>query len=258
MAPITTLRREPHLRKFLTAAIAALTAVAIVSVANAQDPQDQPSATMDVTVSPSNAGTRTKPKPEKITLEVENGDSSQTADELKIYVGKRLKFSTTGLRKCDGEELDAQGKDACPSASRVGKGTARAKAGVNTAAPADLTFNVTAFLTGSKEISFYLEQQGGNIRVRAPGKLKRASGDYRTLLDVQIPQLAREFPTGTFNGLVGLETTLYKKVGRRSLITSTGCSNREHPFKLEIGFMPNPNPPKAEKVTALGTANCTK
>ena len=247
------------MRKLLTAVVAALAAVAIVSVANAQDPQDQPSATAEFKVSPTNAGTKKKPKAEKIELDVVNGDSTQTADQLTIFISKHLKLSTTGLRKCDGEELDQEGKSACPAASRVGKGEARAVAGVNTDHPADLTFNVTAFITGSKEISFYLEQQSGNIRVRAPGKIKSASGDYKSKLDIQIPQLAREFPPGTFNGLAGLEATLYKKRGDRSLITSTGCpSDGEHPFKLEIGFQPNPGPPKAEKVTATAGAPCKK
>jgi hypothetical protein len=212
-----------------------------------------------VSVSPSNAGTRKDPKPTKVELSLESSDPSQTADELKIFIAKNIKVSARGLRKCDGDELDDEGKSACPTASRLGKGTARARSGVNTSAPANLTFNVTAFLTGSREISFYLEQQGGSIRVRAPGKIVRASGDYRYALDVQIPQLAREFPPGTYNGLVGLDVELYKKRGDNSLFSSTGCpSSRSLPFRMDIGYQPNPGPPKAETVTATTGADCRR
>jgi hypothetical protein len=243
------------LRKFLVAAVAALTALAAVAVANAQSP----GADVIVTVSPTKAGKTKTPKPQKLTLEVKNEDSSQTADRLQIYVAKHIKTSTRGLKSCSAAKLEAQGKSACPAASKVGGGTADAIAGVNTAAPASLKFNVTAFIIGKQKLGFYLEQQGGEIRVLAKGTFKKASGQYGSMLDVDIPQLAREFPPGTFNGLVGLKTTLYKKIGRKSLLTSTGCpSTRSLPFKVVIRFMNNPNPPKAQTVQATGGADCKK
>ena len=243
------------MRKFLIAAVAALTALAVVGVANAQTP----GADITVAISPSKVGTKKKPKPEKLTLELKNEDSSQTADGLEVFVAKNIKASTKGLRKCSATRLEAEGKSACPAASKVGSGTADAIAGVNTTAPAALRFNVTAFVIGNNKIGFYLEQQGGEIRVLAKGTFKRASGQYGSVLDVEIPQLAREFPQGTYNGLVGLKTTLYKKVGKNSLLRSNGCpSTRNMPFKVVIHFQNNPNPPKAEEVEATGTANCRK
>jgi hypothetical protein len=245
------------LRKFLIAAVAALTALAVVAVASAQQPP--PGADITVSISPSKVGTKKKPKAEKLKLVLKNEDSSQTADGLEVFVAKNIKASTKGLKKCSAARLEAEGKGACPSASKVGTGTADAIAGVNTGAPAALRFNVTAFVIGNNKIGFYLEQQGGEIRVLAEGTFKRASGQYGSVLDVEIPQLAREFPPGTFNGLVGLETTLYKKVKKNSLLTSNGCPNtRQLPFKVVIHFMNNPNPPKAEEVEATGTANCRK
>ena len=244
------------MRKILIGVLAASTAVA-VGVAGAQTPS--PGAEVKVSVSPSKVGTKRKPKPTKISLSIKNQDSSQTADGLKIYQSKFIKVSTKGLKKCSAAKLEANGTSACSDASRVGRGTADAIAGVNTASPARLRFNVTAFIIGDQQIGFYLEQQGGNIRVLAKGKYKKASGDYGSLLDVSIPQLAREFPPGTFNGLVGLETTLYKKLGSRSLYTTVGCSSaRTLPFKAVIHFQNNPNPPKAASVTAVGTADCRK
>ena len=243
------------MRKFLIAVVAALTALAVVAVAQAQSP----GADITVSISPNKVGTKKKPKAEKLTLELKNEDSSQTADGLEVFVAKNIKASTKGLRKCSAARLEAEGKSACPAASKVGSGTADAIAGVNTGAPAALKFNVTAFIIGNNKIGFYLEQQGGEIRVMATGTFKRASGQYGSVLDVDIPQLAREFPPGTFNGLVGLKTTLYKKVGKNSLLVSNGCPNtRQLPFKVVIHFMNNPNPPKAAEVEATGTANCRK
>lgn len=250
------------MRKILIAALAALTALAavsVVSIANAQDEQEGPGATAEFTLSPKKAGTKKKPKPVKLNLKLENEDSSQTADSIKVFTGKNIKSSTKGLKKCSATKLEAEGKGACPAASKVGTGNADAVAGVNTGAPASLKFNITAFVIGKQQIGFYLEQQGGDIKVLSKGRFKKASGQYGGVLDIEIPQLAREFPQGTYNGLVGIETSLYKKKGKNALFKLNGCpSNRTVPFKLEIGFMPNPNPPKAETVTALAGADCRK
>jgi len=245
------------LRKTLIAAVAALLSLGLAALAFGQ--ADGPGAEVTVSISPKNAGTSKKPKPAKLNLKLVNEDSSQTADSIEVFVAKNFKASTTGLKKCSAAKLEANGTDACPAASRIGRGTADAIAGVNTASPTSLKFNITAFVIGTNQLGFYLEQQGGEIRVLSKGKFKRASGRYGQVLDIDIPQLAREFPPGVYNGLVGLETSLYKKIGNRSLFKTTGCpSNRTLPFKLTIGFQNNPNPPKVEEVEALGGADCTK
>jgi hypothetical protein len=246
------------LRKILIAALAALTALAAaVSLAGAQEPPA--GAELDMTISPSKVGTKKKPKPTKVSLLLRNEDSSQTADGIEIRMAKQIKASTKGLKKCSAAKLEAQGKAGCPSASRVGNGRAEAIAGVNTDHPAELTFNITAYVIGNNKLGFYLEQQGGNINVLARGTLKKASGRYGSLLDIEIPSLAREFPEGTYNGLVSIETDLYKKAGKNALFKSTGCTTtRELPFLLTLHFMPNPNPPKSVEVEASDGANCRK
>ena len=246
------------MRKILIAALAALTALAAaVSLAGAQEPT--PGADLDMTISPAKVGTKKNPKPTKVSLLLRNEDSSQTADGIEIRMAKQIKVSTRGLKKCSAAKLEAQGKAGCSAASRVGNGRAEAIAGVNTAHPAALTFNITAYVIGDKQLGFYLEQQGGNINVLAKGRFKKASGRYGSLLDIEIPSLAREFPPGTYNGLVSIETDLYKKSGKNALFKSTGCtSTRELPFLLTLHFMPNPNPPKATEVDASDGANCRR
>ena len=245
------------MRKLLIAALAALTAIAAVSIANAQT---GPGAEVTVSVSPEKVGTKKKPKPTKVNLEIVNSDSTQTADGLTIFQPKQIKVSTDGIKKCKLSNLEAApDPSSCPAKSKVGSGHADAVAGVNGTSPSSLTFNVTAFVIGDKKIAFLLQQQGGQINTVATGTYKRAGSGYGTKLVVDIPQIAREFPPGTFNGLKGLETSLYKKVGKHSLYKSTGCpSTRTLQFKAVIHFMANPNPPKAEEVTATGGADCHK
>ena len=246
------------MRKFLIAALAALTALAAAAtLANGQEPPA--GAELTITVSPTKAGTKKKPKPTKVSLDLRNEDSSQTADGIEIRMAKQIKVSTKGLKKCSAAKLEANGTGACPKASRIGTGRAEAIAGVNTGAPAALTFNITAFVIGNNQLGFYLEQQGGNINVLSKGRFKKASGRYGSLLDIEIPSLAREFPPGTYNGLVSIETDLFKKIGKNALFKSTGCtSTRELPFELKLHFMPNPGPPKASEVKATDGANCRK
>jgi hypothetical protein len=247
------------LRKTLIAALAAFVVVgAGGAIAVAQSPSA--GASITASVSPSKVGTKKKPKPAKLTLEVKNNDSSQTAKELKIYTPKQIKVNGKRLKYCKQSKLEQNlDPSACPGKSKLGTGTADAIAGVNGSAPAPLKFNVTAFLLSKKKIGFLISQQGGAINALAIGTMKKGSGGYGGLLDVAIPEIAREYPSGSFNGLVGLKTSLYKKIGKHSLYSTTGCSSsRTLAFKTVIVFQANPNPPKASTVTALGTADCKK
>jgi len=250
------------LKKFLIAALAALTALAaVVAVSAAQTPG--PGATEKVTVSPSKAGTKKKPKPAKVSLSIKNSDKTQTADGIKIYQAKQLIVSGKGLKKCSRAKLEATtDAKSCPTASLLGSGTADAIAGVNGAKPSTIKFNVAAFLTGDKQVAFLIAQQGGNIRAVSIGNYKKASGLFGSVLDISIPPIARQIGTGpgaSYNGLAALSTTLYKKAGSHSLYKTVGCpSTRVLPFKTVIHFQANPNPPKAKTVTAIGGADCTK
>ena len=246
------------MRKTLIVALAALVALAVSAVAIAQTP----GAELTSSVSPSKAGTKKKPKATKVTVEIDNADATQTADQLKIYLPKQLRASGKGIAKCSLTTLEALDPAKCSKASRLGAGTADAVAGVNTAAPNTLKFVVDAFMHTNKKIGFMIRQDIENyegINVVAIGTLKNASGKYGTVLDVPLPDRAREYPDGNFNGLDRLKVSLYKKKGKNALFKLNGCpSNRTVPFKLTIGFMPNPNPPKAETVTALAGADCRK
>jgi hypothetical protein len=244
------------LRKTLIVALAALVALAVSAVAIAQTPGADLTVTAKADKKPLNKKKK-KVKAVAIGLDLKNEDSSQTADGIKVFMAKQIKPSTTGLKVCKQAVLEASAGEDCPAGSRIGGGSADAIAGVNTDHPANLTFDIDAFVIGKQKLGFYLQQQGGDIRVLSIGSFKKASGKYGSVLDIDIPQLAREFPPGTYNGLVGLNTTLYKKAGKNALFKRTSCpKNKTLPFNLTIHFQNNPNPPKMQEVEASDTAPC--
>ncbi len=93
------------MKKILIAVLAALTAfAAVVSVTNAQTAPEG-GADLTVSVSPTKAGKKKKPKPVKVSLNLINEDSSQTADGIEIRMAKQIKVSTKGLKKCSAARL---------------------------------------------------------------------------------------------------------------------------------------------------------
>ena len=100
------------MRKTLIAALTALTALALAAVAIAQTP---PSIDVTATISPTKAGTKKKPKSEKVNLPINNSRESKTsASKIEISFPKTLKLSTKGLKTCSVAKLDSQGKAVLP------------------------------------------------------------------------------------------------------------------------------------------------
>lgn len=254
------------MRKYLIAALAAITALAVASVAIAQS---TPTATMTVKVTPSKAGTKKKPKNGKVSLKIVNDDPNRTMDNLKISLPSNSKMNLTGLKKCSQETIEAQ---ECPASYALGTGIAEARQGVNTPAPNPLFFKVTPFPMSSRQIGFFLQQlvkdangqattqvAAGGISVTSVGTISKTSKKpYGQILDIAVPQLAQEFPTGSFNGLVSLQTTLSKKVGKHFLVNDTGCVKKKYNFAAQLHFIPNPDPAHAGTANVKASSKCKK
>jgi len=251
------------LRKYLIAAVAALTALAVASVAIAQS---SPTATLSVKVSPKKAGTKKKPKNGKVELSIVNDDPGRTLDNLKIYMPKTGKLNLKGFKACSETAITEQ---QCPKSAALGTGIAEASQGVNTATPNPLFFKVTPYPMSKSKIGFFLQQLSkdasgqptnqvlpAGISVVSVGTLKKGKKPYGQLLDIDVPQLAREFPPGVFNGLVSLKTTLTKKKGKKFLVSSTGCTKKAYPFKAVLHFIPNPDPANAGTAETTAKAKC--
>jgi len=248
------------LRKTLIAALTALTALALAAVAIAQTP---PSIEVTATASPSKAGTKKKPKSEKLNLQIDNNRESQTsASKIEISFPKTLVLSTKGLKTCSVAKLDAQGKASCPTAAKAGVGTAEALVNPTSASPASLKFNVTTFVAGTNLLAFYLEQQGNpdGVQQALPAKITKVRGNkvYGQKITIAIPANLQQPAPGVYSALIQIKNSLGLKSGKNALIKSIGCAKaREHQIGVKVSYVPNPNPPAASSASSADGATCS-
>jgi hypothetical protein len=244
------------LRKFLIVALAAVTAVSLSAVAFGQTPD---TATLKVSVTPTKAGTKKKPKNVKYKLDIVNNNTLRTMSDLDVFIAKNVKLSLKGLPKCAPDDIFAR---SCPKSAELGKGEAKAKVGVNgdPALVRDLTFEVTAFktnspVTGKEMLGFFIDD-GASLQFLTETTLTKASGKYGQKLHIDVPELAQRVGT-TYNGLVSLETTLNKKAGRKMLVSTIGCTNKKHPYKVDLTFIDN-GVSDARVISDTADAKCKK
>jgi hypothetical protein len=256
------------LRKYLIAAVAALTALCLTAVAMAQNPAPAPKLTIKK-ATPKDAGTKTKPKPARLSLLVKNNvESKTTMDILDLYLPKTWKVSGKGLPACDHIKLATErDASACPKGSKAGTGSANAILGPYSPTPSPLKFNVTVFNGTKKQILFLLQQVGGNVETALKGTVKKASGKYGTRISIKVPDGKGEyaqFPNiqqpapGVYSALVDLSANIYLKKGSKSLFMSTGCTGGKYPFKATLRYSDNPTPPAKRTASTTASKSCTK
>jgi hypothetical protein len=250
------------LRKTLIAALAALTSVAVAAVALAQNPA--PTASLEVSVAPTKAGTKKKPRSGRLEISAQtNRESRSTASRIEIFVPKGVTLSTKGLKKCTTATLNSQGKTACPRASKAGSGEADALLNPYSANPAPIKFIVTAFAGGRQNgrdvINFYLESESPEVNQALPGVISKVSTRlYGQKLSIDIAENLQQPAPNVFSSLQRLETSVALKSGKRRLVSLTDCPQaREHQFQLRLTFVPNPTPPGATTATAIDGARCS-
>jgi hypothetical protein len=197
-------------------------------------------ATLNVKVSPKKAGTKNKPKNSTFVLNVVNGNTSRTMSDLDVFLAKNVKLSLKGMPSCTPDEIFGR---SCPKSAVLGTGEAKAKVGVNGTNPTDLTFEVTAYktqsvITGKDMLGFFIDD-GGSLQFLTETTLTKASGKYGQKLHIDVPDAAQRVGASTYNGLVSLNATLKKKVGKRYLISTVGCKAKKHPYKVDLTFIPN-------------------
>jgi hypothetical protein len=249
------------LRKTLIAALAALVALALSAVAFAQNPA--PSIDVTATISPTKAGTKKKPKSEKLNLTITNNRESKTsASKIEIQVSKSLKLSTKGLKTCSVSKLDNNGKAGCPKGSLAGIGTAEALVNPASATPASLKFNVSTFVAGKNLLAFYLEEQGNpdGVQQALPAKITtvRGSKAFGQKITIKIPGNLQQPAPGVYSALIQIKNSLGLKDGKHALLTSIGCPKaREHAVGVKVSYVPNPNPPAASSASSADGATCS-
>jgi hypothetical protein len=255
------------LRKYLIAAVAALTALCFTAVALAQFPDPEPKLTIKK-ATPKNAGTKKKPKPAKLNLLVKNNEASKTTmDTLTLYLPKTWKLNGGSLPKCDYIDMASNGRSVCPSGSAAGKGKAHAVLGPYAASPSPLTFTVYVYNGGKKQLLFFLDQDGGDVEAPLKGTVSKASGKYGTKIAIKVPDGKGEyaqFPNiqqpvpGVYSALGDLSANIYLKKGKKSLLTSTGCKGGKYDFKAVLRYSDNPTPPGKRTAESKASKSCTK
>jgi hypothetical protein len=248
------------LRKSLAAVVAVPTVLVMATVAFAQNPP--PSIDVTATVSPTKAGTKKKPKSEKLNLTINNSRESKTsASKIEISIPKSMKLSTKGLKTCSVSKLDSQGKASCPKGSLAGLGTADALVNPASPNPAPLKFNVSTFVAGKNLLAFYLEQQGtdSGVQQALPAKITSVKNKvYGQKLTINIPENLQQPAPGVYSTLIQIKNSLGLKSGKNALLTSIGCpKTREHPIGVKISYVPNPNPPAASSASSTDGAACS-
>ena len=237
------------MRKYLIAVIAALAALAMATVAVAQNSD----VTATTKVSPTKSGTKKKPKPIKITTFVQNNVPNTTAAKIEIDFPKTVKISGKGLTSCKLSAIQANGPGACPARSKAGTGLSHAVVGPDRI---PLNFDVTAFVGGKNLVIFYIKQQGGTVSKALSGKISKGSGGFGQKLVISIPPDLQQPAPGLYAALVDLKSTLQLKKGKNALISSVGCKNKKHKFGAKLTFAPNPAQPPKPTASGTSTAKC--
>jgi hypothetical protein len=239
------------LRKFLIAALAALAALAMATVAVAQSGD----VTATTTVSPTKSGTKKKPKSIKVTTFVQNNVPNTTAAKIEIDFPKTVKISGKGLTSCKLSAIQLNGPSACPSKSKAGTGLSHAVVGPDRI---PLNFDVTAFVGGKNLVIFYIKQQNGTVSKALQGKISKGSRGFAQKLVITIPPDLQQPAPGLYAALTDLKSTLQLKKGKNALISSVGCKNKKHKFGAKLTFAPNPAQPPKPSATGTSTAKCKK
>jgi len=223
---------EIRLRKLFMGAVVASVSLAVAAGAVAQDP----SSTFKAKVSPSNAGTKAKPKNTGLNFDVTLNRPGTTVEYIELNLPKGLKISGKGLKTCSVDTLAAEGPTGCPSGSKAGpSGRATALLGPAGPSQSNLIFVVTPFVLNANTLVFYVASEAGSgLAVQSP--ITGAITNKGRKLRIRIPQELRQPVPGVDASLTSLNQTFSAKAGNKYLVSSVGCKKRKHKFTGSLIF----------------------
>lgn len=232
-------------KSFLVAGVATI-ALGTAGIAYAQD--TTPSIEATGSGSPAKAGTKSSPKGVNFKLDVKNNAAAKTtAKSIKITFPSTIKVSTKGLDQCTASDDELIADPTVCKKSYAGKGKASANLNPFSTTPAPLTFNVQP-IVGKNELLFVLS---GSADAVLHGKIKGRS------MTIEITPTLQQPVPGTYSALNELSATINKKKGKNALISSTGCKSKKHTVGVEVGYVPNPNPPAASSAKDSFDIKCS-
>ena len=243
------------MRKLLMGALAASATLAVAAGAIAQSPE----STFTARVSPSKAGTATKPKNTTLGFGVTLNKPGTTVEFIDLGLPKTLKISGKGLKRCTVDTLAAEGPSGCPAGSKAGApGTATALLGPAGPAQSELHFVVTPFVLDSNTLVFYVASDtGSGIAVQSPITGEITSRGHK--LRITIPKELRQPVPGVDASLTSLNQSFSGKVGSHYLVSSNGCAKRKHKFTGKLTFGQRADGAAVPAAVPLATsARCSK
>jgi hypothetical protein len=180
-----------------------------------------PESTFTAKVSPKDAGTTKNPKNTTLQFGVTLNRPGTTVEFIDLALPRGLKLSGKGLKHCSVDTLAAEGPSGCPSVFYVASET-----GAGIAVQSPITGEITS--------------KGRKLRIR-------------------IPQELRQPVAGVDASLTSLNQTFKGKIGKKYVVSSTGCKNKKHKFTGKLTFTTRadgaPVPPPVPLATS---AKCSK
>lgn len=243
------MRKTPTLLVGLLAT-GAITGTAVAQVAG--------SHTTNVSISPTKAGTKSKPKAVSLKLNISNDRAAgTTASRIEINLPSGLKMNPRGFPICSEATITDQGVDACPSKSRLGVGTAKAVVNPTAANPSNLNFRNTFFVGGRSFLNIFLVQQPGEVRAVLKGTI--SNGGRR--LSISIPEDLQQPAAGVYSALTDIATTLKGTTSgrnRHGFFELSRCPGRSLKVTTKLTYVPNPGPPAVTSSTATDNVPCRR
>ena len=216
-------------------------------VAHAQTPLLSIDAT--ASVSPTKAGTKSKPKSEKFKLVVKNNATSKTtASEITITLPSTLKVSTKGLDQCKASDDELIANVNVCKKSFAGTGEANALVNPFAADPAQLEFKVDP-IVGKNEILFVLDSPIGHAVLH--GKITG------TKLTIKIPTVAAAAGAGHLLGAAGPDDRAVEEEGLEGPDLVRRLQVQEAHGRRQGRLRPEPEPAGRDSASATADAKCS-
>ena len=213
--------------------------------------------TTKVSVSPSKAGTKKKPRGVKLTFNVhwETGADVdkpvvQTADVLfpkgSLYNGAKYKT-------CAQSVMERGSVSECPAKSIMGTGTGTAYADQVLTSPKITVVNGG----GNKVFLFTVLTNPARVAKPVPGTITKMSGKWAYKLHLVVPP-SLQVVAGVPIALRDISITAGGKSYAKDWLATTSCSGGKYPFQLTTGFAPDSAGAPVGEATYDGSTPCSK
>ena len=218
----------------LMAVAAAVTALCVVSIAQAVTP----TTAMKASVSPTKKGTKTKPKNVKLNVELitqpKADEPAFAASSTVVHFDKNLKFGGKYLKSCSSAQVQADDTK-CSKGSKVGSGSA-------TGSALGLTENLTVTAyngPGGNKLELLVDGATPlQIHSVIEGILSSDSAPYGKKLSVHVPDNLQQPAPGAYATLVQFDTTINRVLGKKKkpYVGINSCKTKKMAFAVDYKY----------------------